>query len=221
MAIPRITHQTAPTINSSAWDPSLRHRAVRLHPDWEHRFYDDAGGRDFLRRELPHLLPPYDNYSFNIQRADLFRVAAVYVSGGFYLDMDIDCHKPLDSLCEYSCVLAEEKTLDRKEAADLGVEHVFRVANYMFGSEPRYPFWVDLLDEMLRRAGRTIVSENDILESTGPGLLTQVYHRVKHRYPDLVVLKNDRSTCGQCGVISCHFGDFASHVHVRSWRWQF
>jgi len=220
MAIPRIIHQTAPTMNLPEWCQPLRHRTVRLHPDWDHRFCDDFAGRDLLRRELPHLLPLYDNYPFDIQRVDLFRVAAVYVSGGFYLDLDIECHKPLDPLCEYRCVLAEERTLDPEEAAGLGVENALRVANYMFGSEPRHPFWADVMDEMLRRARRTISSEQDILESTGPGLLTDVYHRVKDRYPDLVMLKNDHSTCGKCGVTSCHFGDFASHLHVGSWRWE-
>jgi len=174
-----------------------------------------------VRRELPHVLSVYDNYPTKIQRVDLFRAAAVYVSGGFYLDLDIECHKPLDALCEYRCILGEESTLDFAEVAGIGDGNVLRVANYMFGSEPGHPFWLDLLDEMLRRAGRTIVSEHDILECTGPGLLTDVYHRVKDRYPDLVLLKNDHLTCRKCGVISCHFGDFATHLHVGSWRWEF
>jgi mannosyltransferase OCH1-like enzyme len=218
VAIPKIIHQTTATVTLPEWCQPLHRRIVRLHPDWDHRVYDDDASRDLFRRELPHLLPLYDNYAFNIQRADVFRVAALFLSGGFYLDWDIDCYKPLDSLCEYPCVLAEEKTLDGKEAADLGHENVFRVANYMFGSEPGYPFWLDVMDEMRRRARRPIVSQHDILESTGPGLLTDVYHRVTARYPDLVVLKNDHLTCRTCGVISCHFGDFASHLHVGSWR---
>jgi len=218
MAIPKIIHQTAATTEPPAWCQSLRQQAVRLHPGWDHRFYDDAAGRDFLRRELPHLLPLYDNYPHNIQRVDLFRVAAGYVSGGFYLDLDIECHRPLDTLCEYRCVLAEEITLDPEQAVAFGNVNPLRVANYMFGSEPGHPFWLDLVDEMHRRARRPIASENDILESTGPGLWSDVYHRVKDRYPDLVLLRNDRRTCAKCGVISCHFGDFASHLHVGSWR---
>jgi len=220
MAIPRITYQTAPTMDLPAWCQPLRDRTLRLHPDWDHRFYDDAAARDLLRRELPQVLPVYDNYFFNIQRVDLFRVALMYVSGGFYLDLDIECHKPLDSLCDYPCILGEERIVDPETVAGIGDGNVVRVANYMFGSEPGHPFWRDLLDEMLRRAGRTIASEHDILESTGPGLLTDVYHRFKHRYPDIVMVKNEHLICKKCGVISCHFGDFASHLHVGSWRWE-
>lgn len=208
-------------MNLPPWCHALRERTIRLHPVWDHRLYDDAAARDFLRRELPQVLPAYDNYFFNIQRVDLFRVAAMYVSGGFYLDLDIECHKPLDSLCVHRCIAGEEKVVAPDVVAGIGDGNVVRVANYMFGSEPGYPFWSDLLDEMLRRAQRTIASEHDILESTGPGLFTDVYHRVKHRYPDLVMLKNDHLTCRKCGVVSCHFGDFATHLHVGSWRWEF
>jgi inositol phosphorylceramide mannosyltransferase catalytic subunit len=144
----------------------------------------------------------------------------VYVSGGFYIDLDIACHASLEPLREYRCVLSEEKTLSPQEAIRLGHRHRLRVANYMFGAEPKHPFWLDVLQEMLCQAERKIVSENDILESTGPGLWTNVYHRVKDHHPDLLLLKNDHLACCRCGAISCQFGAFASHLHVGSWRWK-
>jgi mannosyltransferase OCH1-like enzyme len=220
MAIPRIVHQTAAAANPPAWCEPLRNRILHLHPGWDHRYYDQAGCREVLSREFPSLLPLYDEYPFDIQRVDLFRVVVVYGSGGFYMDLDIDCHEPLDQLCESRCVLGEEKTLSPEETCRLGHRDSLRVANYMFGSEPRYPFWLEVLNEMRCRADRTIVSENDILESTGPGLWTTVYHRVKDHYPDLLLLRNDRLICGECATKSCQFGAFASHLHAGSWRWE-
>src|SRR2546430_12540243 len=38
---------------------------------------------------------------------------------------------------------------------------------------------------------------------------TNVYHRVKDRHPDLLLLKNDHLACRKCGAISCQFGTFA------------
>lgn len=219
MTISKITHQTAATNELPAWCQLWRQQIVDLHPDWDHRFYDDAACREVIRRELPCLLPLYDNYPSNIQRVDLFRVVIVYVSGGFYMDLDMECDKSLDSLCEYRCILGEEKTLPPDEAIRLGHQNALRVANYMFGSEPRHPFWLDVLEEMFRQTERKIVSENDILESTGPGLLTNVYHRVKNDYSDLRLLRNYYLLCGKCNAVSCQFGDFASHLHIGSWRW--
>jgi mannosyltransferase OCH1-like enzyme len=220
MAIPKIIYQTAQTANLPAWCGPLYRRFHELHPDWDHRFYDDHACREFLCRQFSSLLRAYDSYPTNIQRVDLFRVAIMYVNGGFYTDLDIVCHNSLETLCGNRCVLGEEKTLGAEETIHLGHRNALRVANYMFGSEPRHPFWLDVLDEMLRQAERKIISENDILESTGPGLWTNVYHRVKDHYPELLLLKNSHITCSKCGTISCQFGTFASHIHVGSWRWQ-
>jgi mannosyltransferase OCH1-like enzyme len=219
MAIPKIIHQTAATANPPVWCEPLRERILQRHPGWDHRFYDDDACRGVLRRAFPYLLPLYDNYPFDIQRVDLFRVVVVYVSGGFYIDLDIACHSSLEPLCKYRCVLGEEKTLGPEQMVHPGHRHALRVANYMFGSVPRHPFWLDVLKEMLRQAERNIVSEDDVLESTGPGLWTNVYHRVKDHHPDLLLLKNDHLTCRKCGAISCQFGTFASHLHVGTWRW--
>ena len=190
MVIPKIIHQTAQTAKLPAWCAPLCWRLHQLHPDWDHRFYDDHACREFLCHQFPCLLRLYDNYPTNIQRVDLFRVAIMYVSGGFYTDLDIVCHNSLETLRGIRCVLGEEKTLRSEEAILFGHRNALRVANYMFGSEPRHPFWLDVLNEMLRQAERKIISENDILESTGPGLWTNVYHRVKDHYPELLVLKN-------------------------------
>jgi hypothetical protein len=83
------------------------------------------------------------------------------------------------------------KTLSPEQAIRLGHRHRLRVANYMFGAEPKHPFWLDVLQEMLCQAERKIVSENDILESTGPGLWTNVYHRVK---TNILIFYSSRTT---------------------------
>jgi inositol phosphorylceramide mannosyltransferase catalytic subunit len=220
MAIPEIIHQTAATTYPPAWCEPLRQQILHRHPGWEHRYYDNEARREVVSREFPYVLSLYDSYPADIQRADLFRVIAVYVSGGFYIDLDIACHASLEPLCEYRCVLGEEKTLSPEEAIHLGHRHRLRVANYMFGSEPGHPFWLEVLQEMLCQAERKIVSENDILESTGPGLWTNVYHRVKDHHPDILLLRNEHLACNRCGAISCQFGAFASHLHVGSWRWE-
>ena len=218
--IPNITHQTAANSDLPDWCRQLRQQMQTLHPTWEHRFYDDAACRELIRREMPCLLPVYDNYTSDIQRVDVFRVVAVYVHGGFYLDLDIACRQPVDPLCGFSFVLGIEKTLTPAESAQYGHRDAVRVANYMFGSEPQHPFWLDVLAEMVRRAKRQVRCENDILESTGPGLLTTVYHQVGAQDRTVTLLPNHTNQCIRCGGISCQFGDYASHLHLGSWRWE-
>jgi len=191
-----------------------------LNPAWTHRYYDDAACRELVRNQMPSLLPIYEGYPMNIQRVDLFRVVVVYSLGGFYLDLDVACHTPLDALCESSCVLGIERRLSPAEALAHGNRDAVRIANYMFGSRPGHPFWLDVIAELRRRARRPIRTEDDVLESKGPGLLTSIYHRVARQYPDLELVCNEAKVCPRCELASCQFGDFASHLHWGSWRWQ-
>jgi glycosyltransferase involved in cell wall biosynthesis len=216
--IPAITHQTAATSSLSPEQATLRSRMISLNPGWDHRFYTDVDCRDLIRHAFPGLLPTYDAYPTGIQRTDLFRVAAMHRFGGVYLDLDMDCVGSLTPLARHGCVLAEEKTLSPQEAATLGHAERLRIANYMFASAPAHPFWLDLLEAMMERAARAVASDNDILETTGPGLLSTVYARVGHVYPDITVLAHPGRTCPRCGGRSCQFGEIARHLHHGSWR---
>lgn len=228
MSIPKITHQTAATSDLTEPCRNFRRRLQELHPHWQHRFYDDHACRDLIRQRMPHLLPLYDHYPSAVQRADLFRVVVVYLEGGFYLDLDMECHRPLDPLCDHHCVLAEEKTLTPEDAARLGHADTLRIANYMFGAEPAHPFWLAFLEAMLACAGGSIETEDDILDSTGPGLLTVHSHRwLRHPHSHqrqlpqgIELLPNGGQDCTfGCGP-SCWFGAYAHHHHLGSWRWQ-
>lgn len=222
MPIPKIIHQTNATKELPEIYKSYQKRLLEIHPDWEYRFYDDIECRNTVERYFPSLLPIYDNYPANIQRVDIFRIVAIYAVGGFYLDLDIVCLKKLDTLCEFNCVFGEEKTLTQVEAKELGHRDTVRVANYMFGCEHHHPFLLHVLEEIVKRGQKKIITENDILETTGPGLITTVYHDCKEQYRDIVLLPNKDRECPSlyCKGVSCHFGNYANHRHLGSWRWQ-
>ncbi len=222
MAIPKTIHQTGKTDQVLDDFQDFQERLRRFHPDWELRYYDDAQSRAAVQRILPAFLPIYDRFPTGIQRADAFRVIVVYGLGGFYVDLDVEFIKSLDDLVAYSCVFGEEKTLTAEETTRQGHRHAVRVSNYLFGGEPGHPFLLRLLVEMASRCGREILEEEDILESTGPGLVTTLYwkHRAHHR--DVLLLRNVDHTCPNryCGGVSCHFGNYARHHHAGLWRWK-
>lgn len=191
------------------------------HPGWDIRIYSDPAARSVIQDCLPQILPFYDDYHLDVQRTDVFRLAAVYLFGGFYLDCDMFCLRPLDELLGHSLVMAEEKTLTDAECLRLNASYNLRIANYMFGGVARHAFLLDVLLAALGKARTTIVKETDVLESTGPGLLTDVYHEFGSRYDDITMLyNNDKKCVKQCGTVSCHFGDYAAHHHHGTWRWE-
>ncbi|HOP46997.1 MAG TPA: glycosyltransferase [Desulfobacteraceae bacterium] len=222
MTIPKIIHQTHKTKNILQHYKTFQQNLVDLHPNWEYRFYDDQDCRKFVRQHFPSFIPLYSSYSENIQSIDLFRILVVYKEGGFYIDMDIDCFNNLDDLCEFNCVLGEEKRLTQEGAKKLNHKHTVRVANYMFGSSPNHPFLLRILHAMMIESQRAIKTENDVLESTGPGLITKLYFNWKDTYRDVVLLPNKDRICTKDPYhgVSCHFGNYARHFHDSSWRWE-
>ncbi|AOM80175.1 glycosyltransferase family 32 protein [Pedobacter steynii] len=191
------------------------------HPEWEITVYDDAEARAIVLNHMPDLLEIYDQYSLNVQRTDLFRIIVVYLFGGFYLDLDMLCFKSLNPLCQHKLVLGEEKKLTPEECLKLGLTHPVRIANYMFGSIPRHAFWLELIHGIREYSRIEIRNEDDVLNSTGPGLLTNVYHDLKETYQDITLIPNHHKLCMRsCSANSCHFGDYAAHFHLGKWRWE-
>jgi len=220
MPIPAIFHQTNKTKHLVEPYRKYQNRLLDLHPDWDYRFYDDHDSRKFIKKHFPLFLPVYDNCATSIQKTDIFRIIAVYAVGGFYLDLDVECLNNIDPLCKYNCVFGVEKILTHKEAKKLGHKSNIRIANYMFGSRQGHPFLLYILLKMAQESDRKIRTENDILESTGPGIVTRTYFNCKKFIRDIVLLNNTDRICPNpyCRQISCHFGNYAKHYHTGSWR---
>ena len=196
-------------------------RAKELHPAWEIKLYNEDDARDILCNHLPELWPVYNSYRHNVQKSDILRVVLVYLFGGFYLDMDMFCLKSLDELRDQELVLSKERLLSEDEMNHMEARHSFRIGNYMFGGIAKHPFWLTFLKASLKLATRQVNYENDIIQSTGPELLTNVYHSHKTKYRNITVLGNIDRRCLNSWheAISCHFGNFAAHLHTGSWRW--
>lgn len=192
-----------------------------LHPDWEFYLYDDDQMELIIKSDFPYLLSIYNAFPCNIQRVDFFRVIIVYLIGGFYLDLDMFCLKSLDSLCDNSLVLGVERICSKEECEMLNLIQPTQIANYMFGSMPKHPFLVDIIIGMITNSDHPVRNENDVLMTTGPALLSNTYHTNKEKYNDILVLYNPTKLCFRwCQRYSCHFGDYAAHYHLGSWRWE-
>jgi len=196
--------------------------AKELHPDWEINLYDEDDATQLIKNHFPELKDLYNSYAFDVQRADILRVLLVYLYGGFYMDLDVYCLKNLDPLLKFNLVLGEEKRLSREVCTALGLKNPNRIANYMFGSMPKHPFWSDFLNDLMEKSLIEIKNENDVLESTGPGLLTDFYHSKADRYRDIILLLNKDRVCLNelHKEVACHFGNYAAHLHTGTWRWQ-
>jgi hypothetical protein len=122
VTIPRIIHQIWYQ-GATAVPP--RYRAFRdgwqkAHPGWEHRLWDQASCRALLAERYPDFLATWEAYPLFIQRIDSIRYFILHSHGGLYLDMDMECLKPLDPLLE-GCDLLLSRTVQYNIAAMGGI----------------------------------------------------------------------------------------------------
>lgn len=217
--IPKIIHLVC---KDKAAPLHYLNRIRTLQPGWDIRLYDDADIIAIVKKDFPHFLEALLAFPTWIQRLDVFRMLIIYQYGGFYMDTDVDLLKPLDALLRHEVVLAEEKILQENEMKLKHHKYSLRIANYMFGSIPLHPFLDAFAKSTLSKAFTPVIFENDILETTGPGALTNFYHEHANLYPEILLLKNPGFRCTKnCSPqTSCRFGDYAIHYHHGSWRWQ-
>ncbi|SFZ86283.1 Glycosyltransferase sugar-binding region containing DXD motif-containing protein [Devosia enhydra] len=166
MSIPKIFHFTWKGSRLPAKMAAILEKWKSLHPDWEFRFYDDAGLRDFVAREFPEQLALYDAYPRAIQRVDVFRYMVLSRVGGVYSDLDVEPYEAIDTLAEESaCFLGIEPQFHmRKSYNQNGLPYL--LCNAFMGSEPGHPLW-DHVIAMLPRC-----QHGEVLTSTGPWFLT-------------------------------------------------
>ena len=77
---------------------SWRESWYRFHPDWSFTLWDEPRMNDFVRTYEPELFDSFYSWPLPIHRADTFRYILLKHSGGWYVDMDIECLRPIDNL---------------------------------------------------------------------------------------------------------------------------
>ncbi len=171
--IPRIIHQmwNTPEVPPEfrVWIASWR----RLHPEWDYRLWTDETCRQFVIEHFPDFLPTYDAYSYSIQRIDSVRYLILLVHGGVYIDLDFECFRSMDDLLESrTCVLSTEHP---QHAVDHHKAYI--ISNAWMACVPQHPFMQAVLQDLMTAREINPNRELDILNSTGPFMMSRVYRR--------------------------------------------
>ncbi len=176
MAIPKVIHQLwrKPEV-PRRWRHAVA-AVQRYHPGWEYRLWTDYAMELHVRRQHPRLYPIYMGFNRNIMRVDVFRYVLMLDFGGLYCDLDYEFLRPYDYGTAATVLsLEHDKAYGDFENA---------VANYFMASAPKQAFWQDVLDEIVSSPPQTD-SFRDVVEATGPGLLSRVLFRDPTRYPTI------------------------------------
>jgi len=186
--IPKIIHQIWHEIgNAGAIPPqwmALAQTWKRHHPDWDYRLWTDADSRRFMTTHYPELLRAYDSCIYPIQRVDMLRYCLLHHFGGVYVDMDVECLRPIDGLIDgRAMVISLEPPI---HAAWLGVDSL--ISNAFVAARPGHGLLEDILANLAAspRTAKALRFPRDVFASTGPLMLTTRYER--RSWPDVFVM---------------------------------
>ena len=172
--IPKIIHQTWKTNKiPKKWLPYSQ-KVKELNLEWEYKLWTDYDNEQFVKNEYPEFYDIFMGFSREIMRADVIRYLIMYKIGGVYLDLDYEVLKSFD-FANNSIVLPKNRS---KKFGDKHDE----LGNSIFASVPGHQFWADVIS-YLQRNPPIINDYSQIVEATGPRLLTRIYNQ--NEYTDI------------------------------------
>src|SRR6056300_133569 len=106
----------------------------------ELKFMNDDQCSDFILEHFgKDIHNQYHQLPLPIMRADFWRLAVVYIYGGYYSDLDITCNKNISEF------------INPKVDA-VWMRELNNISNYFFGVKPKHPILKEAMDNMLFEA---------------------------------------------------------------------
>ncbi|EKJ75255.1 hypothetical protein FPSE_04573 [Fusarium pseudograminearum CS3096] len=180
--IPRIFHQTSANETiPEAWT-DLVQSCKTTYSDFTYMHWTDDKARDFISEEYPWFIDTWDNFPFNIQRADAIRYFVLHHYGGMYLDMD--------TLCNASIPFEQIEAIGSKHHAVFKSTTPTGVSNDMMITSARHPAFTKALSRIqlyndITKPWRHIVPHVAVMVSAGPLFLTMALKNYLLEQPSL------------------------------------
>ena len=170
---PKILHQTWKTKDLSNI-PEFQACADSWrvhHSDYRYLLWDDRENIDFVKAKFPWYYDTWMSFDKNIKRIDSIRYMWMYVYGGIYADLDMECLRALDQL------IATYKQYDTILFCDIDAEgHCLSANPALVISRPGSEFWFEILEYA------KLNCEEYVTRCTGPSALGRVVNSLGARF---------------------------------------
>jgi mannosyltransferase OCH1-like enzyme len=199
----------------------------KLNPSFEHMFFDGHDIDEFFKSNYVEYYDTYNRLPYFIQKLDFFRYLAIYHYGGFYFDLDVEPHKPLDEyILNHSAVFPVDEYANSTDCKNprmnlfCSMGQKFLLGQYAFGATANHPFMKLLVDtikhnleEYIKSSIKINNSSKDnihyfVYKTTGPDFVTDCYVRYPNKN-QLYILSNGKRQV---------FGDYATHKYIGTWK---
>lgn len=168
---PKIIHQTWKTKDVPYPLSEYVLSVKKLNPGYEYKLWTDEDIDELIKTQFPQYYTPYKQFQQHIERVDFVRYAILYLYGGIYLDLDIECFKSLDPLVNKNRIILADEPLEHRKHLYKNRQHV--LCNAMMISPEKQMFWIKVMNFIVQTYKR---SSNPVY-NTGPMMLTRFYEQ--------------------------------------------
>jgi hypothetical protein len=223
--IPKIIIQTWKDSNIPDRYKKLISSVKKYNPSYKYLFFTDNDIEVFLKKYYPNYYDTFVKLPITIQKIDFFRYVAIYHYGGFYLDLDIECTKPFDTLLDNDCVFGIDRhitmihpiSIQDKQQINQDVKRKFIVGQYAFGSQSKNEFIKILIDEIHNNINKILEEYNKlpdkknlnfVYNTTGPNYVSDMYYTNYKDLPIKILYYHQNQ----------NFGNYARHKFMGTWK---
>jgi mannosyltransferase OCH1-like enzyme len=150
------------------------------NPTWFHIEWNKPLCWELIKKIYPEHMDMFKKYKYEIQRCDAIRYLILHRYGGWYVDMDYYCNRPLDeAMAEYTNDIYLVQTPNTTAFQDK--EHI---SNSLMYSVKNHPFWKQAMLE-LEKSQKTpyyYTKHLMVMFTTGPGIMNRVFSMYKYKY---------------------------------------
>lgn len=166
-------HQLSKTKKLEDFEIKSQKKLKKYNPDFEYKLWTDIEIKDLFHKHHKKLYDNWDNLK-GIHKSDLGRYLILYIEGGFYCDTDFYVSQPFTNLDIGDYVYLSPSTKDF-----LFMEN--GLTNYFIYSPPGKNFFLDLIEESLKRISDTKNTNPSYISYTSGKILIS-YLMKKNKY---------------------------------------
>jgi hypothetical protein len=189
--IPKKLYQTHKDYNLSEDTKRLITSFIGLNSDFHYTFMDNDECDKFIEGNFDSTFTSmYRSLPLDIMRADVWRVAVIYINGGVYSDCDVICNANLSKLIQ-----GQELVIFKERQGS--------TSNFFFAAKPKHPALKAVLDLMVKRHKTAFDVYTDLLvQNFG----MDAFHTIVEQVENKLVLSYDESL------------KWVTHLFHSTWR---
>jgi mannosyltransferase OCH1-like enzyme len=151
---------------------------ITKNPTWCRMEWSKQNSINLIKNFYSEHFELFKNYKFEIQRCDFVRYLILHRYGGWYVDMDYYCNRPLDeAMKEYT------NDIYFVQSPNSFMQNDDHISNSLMYSVPNHPFWRSIFLDLEKASVPYFYTKHlRVMFTTGPGILNRIYTKNKHKY---------------------------------------